>query len=98
MKSKAKLLALLFAMIVLDGCTRHVSAPFPLDVALRGVETDLKNSAVVNMPDVLSGHPARETAFKEAVKNPHGLSRKANPIVPVRRQAFSLALQGTCDP
>ena len=95
MKSKAKLLALLFAMIVLDGCTRHVSAPVPLDVALRGVETDLKNSAVVNMPDLLSGDPARETAFKEAIKNAQCFYRKANPIVPVLVKDFSLALQGT---
>lgn len=81
--------------VALEGCGGNLSAPVGLDVALRGVEEDLKNAAGMSLHDLLSAGPAQEAELKQAIVRAQCFYRKANPIVPVMTKDFTLTLQGT---
>jgi hypothetical protein len=57
-------IAIVFLSGTLVGCTGGIAKPVSLDVALRGVEEDMKASSVVRLYDILSGDAAQEEEFK----------------------------------
>ncbi len=77
------------------GCTGGVAKPIGLDVALRGVETDLKAASGVSLHDIVSGDGGQEEDFKRAISQAQCFYRRANPVVPVMTKEFTLTLHGT---
>lgn len=79
----------------LVGCSGSMAKPVGLDVALRGVEDDLKAAAGVSLHDLVNGGAEQQEEFNMAILRAQCSYRKGNPIVPVMSQAFTLTLQGT---
>lgn len=79
---------------VLAGCTGEIAKPVGLDVALRGVEEDMKAAAVVSLHDMLIGDTAQEEEVKQSIRHAQCFYRRANPLVPVISKDFTLTLQG----
>jgi hypothetical protein len=79
----------------LAGCAGEVAKPVSLDVALRGVEEDMKAAGGVSLHDILSGDRAQEEEFKRAIRHEQCFYRKPNPLVPVINKDFTLTLEGT---
>ena len=63
-----QLVAIVFLGGMLAGCTDGVVKPVGLDVALRGVEEDMKAASGVSLHDILSGDAAQEEEFKRAIR------------------------------
>jgi len=86
------------AIVVLSGsiagCTGEMAKPVSLDVALRGVEGDMRAAAVVSLQDIVIGDAAQEEEFKRTVHHAQCFYRRANPPVPVISKDFTLTLQG----
>src|SRR5215470_2195581 len=86
----------LVAIVFLSaGCASEMTKPVGLDVALKGVEEDMKAASGVSLHDVLSGDAMQEDEFKGAILQAQCFYRKPNPLVPVMIKDFTLTLQGT---
>lgn len=77
------------------GCSGEIAKPVSLDVALRGVEEDLKAASGVSLHDIVSGDGAQEADFTKAILQAQCFYRRPNPFVPVLSKDFTLTLQGT---
>jgi hypothetical protein len=80
---------------VLTGCASEIAKPVGLDVALRGVEEDMKAASAVSLHDILSRDAIQEDEFKKAVLQAQCFYRRPNPLVPVMMKDMTLTLQGT---
>jgi hypothetical protein len=80
---------------VLTGCASEIAKPVGLDVALRGVEEDMKAASAVSLHDILSRDAIQEDEFKKAILQAQCFYRRPNPLVPVMIKDMTLALQGT---
>ena len=90
-----RLVAIVFLSGTLAGCASEMAKPVGLDVALKGVEEDMKAASGVSLHDVLSGDAMQEDEFKGAILQAQCFYRKPNPLVPVMLKDFTLTLQGT---
>ena len=79
----------------LTACASDIAKPVSLDVALRGLEEDMKAASAVSLYDVLSRDAIQENEFKKAVLEAQCFYRRSNPLVPVMIKDFTLTLQGT---
>lgn len=79
----------------LTACANEVVKPVSLDVALRGLEEDMKAASAVSLYDVLSRDAIQENEFKKAILEAQCFYRRSNPLVPVMIKDFTLTLQGT---
>lgn len=95
MKSILRLLSLVLLGGTVTGCASDMAKPVGLDVALRGVEEDLKAASAVSLHDVLSRDAVQEDEFKKAIIHAQYFYRRPNPLVPVMIKDFTLTLQGT---
>jgi hypothetical protein len=90
---------LLFAIVLLSGtiagCTSDIAKPVGLDVALKGVEEDMKAASGVSLHDVFSRDAIQEDEFDRAILQAQCFYRRPNPLVPVMMKDFMLTLQGT---
>jgi len=80
---------------VLTGCASEIAKPVGLDVALRGVEEDMKAASAVSLHDILSRDAIQEDEFKKAILQAQCFYRRPNPLVPVMIKDMTLTLQGT---
>lgn len=89
----------LIAMVLLQGaaaaCSGGTAKPVSLDVALRGVEEDMKAASGVSLHDIASADVAQQDEFNQAILQAQCFYRRGNPIVPVLTKEFTLTLQGT---
>ena len=76
-------------------CASEVVKPVSLNVALRGLEEDMKAASAVSLYDVLSRDAIQENEFKKAILEAQCFYRRSNPLVPVMIKDFTLTLQGT---
>jgi hypothetical protein len=90
-----RLLTIVLLSGALAGCTGGIANPVSLDVALRGVEEDLKAASGVSLHDIVSGDAAQEEEFKRGILQAQCFYRRPNPFVPVMNKDFTLTLQGT---
>jgi hypothetical protein len=90
-----RLVAIVCMSGTLAGCTDGIVKPVGLDVALRGVEEDMKAASGVSLHDMLSGDAAQEEEFNRAILQEQCFYRRPNPLVPVINKDFTLTLQGT---
>jgi hypothetical protein len=79
----------------LTACAGQVAKPVSLDVALRGLEQDMRAASAVSLYDVLSRDAIQENEFKRAILEAQCFYRRSNPLVPVMIKDFTLTLQGT---
>lgn len=86
-------IVLLYA--ALTACGGDVAKPVSLDVALRGLEQDMRAASAVSLYDVLSRDAIQENEFKKAILEAQCFYRRSNPLVPVMIKDFTLTLQGT---
>lgn len=90
-----RLVAIVFLSGTIAGCASEMAKPVSLDLALRGVEEDMKAASGVSLHDVLSGDAMQEDEFKGAILQAQCFYRRPNPLVPVMIKDFTLTLQGT---
>jgi len=95
MKSIHRLIAIVWLSGTLTACASEIAKPVGLDVALRGVEEDMKAASAVSLLDVLSRDAIQEDEFKRAIVQAQCFYRRPNPLIPVMVKDFTLALQGT---
>jgi hypothetical protein len=95
MNSITRLVTVVVLGGVMAGCASEMAKPVGLDVALRGVEEDMKAASGVSLHDVLSGDVMQEDDFKGALLQAQCFYRRPNPLVPVIIKDFTLTLQGT---
>jgi hypothetical protein len=95
MKTLQRLIAGVVLAEALTACANDIAKPVSLDVALKGVEDDMKAAAAVSLHDVLSRDPIQEDDFKRAILEAQCFYRRPNPLVPVMIKDFTLTLQGT---
>jgi hypothetical protein len=95
MKSIQRLITIVVLCGALTGCASEVAKPVGLDVALRGVEEDMKAASAVSLHDVLSRDALQEDEFKKAILQAQCFYRRPNPLVPVMIKDVTLTLQGT---
>jgi hypothetical protein len=95
MRSVQRLVVSILVVGALTACANETAKPVSLDVALRGVEEDMKAAAAVSMHDVLSRDPVQEDEFRKAILEAQCFYRRPNPFVPVMIKDFTLTLQGT---
>lgn len=95
MKSIQRLVAIVVLGGALTGCASEIAKPVGLDVALRGVEEDMKAASAVSLHDVLSRDAIQEDEFKRAILQAQCFYRRPNPFVPVMIKDLTLTLQGT---
>jgi hypothetical protein len=93
--NSTKRLVTIVLLGIIAGCASEIAKPVGLDVALRGVEEDMKAASGVSLHDVLSGGVMQEDEFKGAILQAQCFYRKPNPLVPVIVKDFTLTLQGT---
>ena len=67
----------------IGGCTGEIAKPVGLDVALRGVEDDMKAASGVSLHDVLSTDAIQEVEFNRAILQAQCFYQRPNPLVPV---------------
>lgn len=94
MQCVRQLVAIVLLGGTLAGCAGEVAKPVGLDVALRGVEEDMKAAAVVSVQDILIGDQAQEEEFTRTIHHAQCFYRRANPLIPVISKDFTLTLQG----
>ena len=90
-----RLVAIVCLSGALAGCADGIVKPVDLDVALRGVEEDMKAASGVSLHDILSGDASQEEEFNRAILQEQCFYRRPNPLVPVLNKDFTLTLQGT---
>ena len=95
MKSIRRLITIVVLGGALTGCASEIAKPVGLDVALRGVEEDMKAASAVSLHDVLSRDALQEDEFKRAILQAQCFYRRPNPLVPVMIKDLTLTLQGT---
>ena len=95
MKSVHRLVVSMFLVGALTACANEVAKPVSLELALKGVEEDMKAASAVSLHDVLSRDPIQEDEFKMAILEAQCFYRRPNPFVPVMIKDFTLTLQGT---
>jgi hypothetical protein len=95
MKTVTRLIAMLSIGWALNACAGEIAKPVTLDVALRGVEEDIKAASAVSLHDVLSRDAIQGDEFKTAIVHAQCFYRRSNPFVPVMIKDFTLTLQGT---
>jgi hypothetical protein len=95
MKRARRLLAVVSISCAVTACAGETAKPVGLDVALRGVQEDMKAAAAVSLHDVLSRDDIQENEFKAAIVEAQCFYRRPNPLVPVMIKDFTLTLQGT---
>ena len=67
MKNIRRLITIVVLGGALTGCASEIAKPVGLDVALRGVEEDMKAASAVSLHDVLSRDAIQEDEFKRAI-------------------------------
>lgn len=95
MKNIRRLITIVVLGGALTGCASEIAKPIGLDVALRGVEEDMKAASAVSLHDVLSRDAIQEDEFKRAILQAQCFYRRPNPFVPVMIKDLTLTLQGT---
>jgi hypothetical protein len=95
MKTVTRLIAIMSMGLTLTSCAGEIAKPVTLDVALRGVEDDMKAASAVSLHDVLSRDAVQGDEFKTAIVQAQCFYRRSNPFVPVMIKDFTLTLQGT---
>lgn len=95
MKNIRRLITIVVLGGALTGCASEIAKPIGLDVALRGVEEDMKAASAVSLHDVLSRDAIQEDEFKRAILEAQCFYRRPNPFVPVMIKDLTLTLQGT---
>lgn len=95
MKNIRRLITIVVLGGALTGCASEIAKPVGLDVALRGVEEDMKAASAVSLHDVLSRDAIQEDEFKRAILQAQCFYRRPNPFVPVMIKDLTLTLQGT---
>ena len=95
MKTVRRVIAIVTMSCAVSACTSEVAKPVTLDVALRGVEEDMKAASAVSLYDVLSRDAIQGDEFKAAIVEAQCFYRRPNPFVPVMIKDFTLTLQGT---
>ena len=95
MKNMRHLITIVVLGGTLTGCAREIAKPLGLDVALRGVEEDMKAASAVSLHDMLSRDAIQEDEFKRAILQAQCFYRRPNPFVPVMIKDLTLTLQGT---
>ena len=95
MKNIRGLITIIVLGGALTGCASEIAKPVGLDVALRGVEEDMKAASAVSLHDVLSRDAIQEDEFKRAILQAQCFYRRPNPFVPVMIKDLTLTLQGT---
>lgn len=95
MKNIRRLITIVVLSGALTGCASEIAKPVGLDVALRGVEEDMKAASAVSLHDVLSRDAIQEDEFKRAILEAQCFYRRPNPFVPVMIKDLTLTLQGT---
>ncbi len=95
MKNVQQLVMRIFLVGALTACANEMAKPVSLEVALKGVEEDMKAASAVSLHDVLSRDPIQEDEFKKAILEAQCFYRRPNPFVPVMIKDFTLTLQGT---
>jgi hypothetical protein len=95
MQRTPRLLTIVVLGGLLTGCASEIAKPVGLDVALRGVEEDMKAASAVSLHDILSRDAIQEDEFKKAVLQAQCFYRRPNPLVPVMMKDMTLTLQGT---
>jgi hypothetical protein len=95
MKNIRTLIAMAFLCGTLTACAGEIAKPVGLDVALRGVEEDMRAASAVSLHDILSQDAIQENEFKRAILQAQCFYRGPNPLVPVMIKDFTLTLQGT---
>jgi hypothetical protein len=95
MMSIKRLVAIVVLYGALTACASEIAKPVGLDVALRGVEEDMKAASAVSLHDVLSRDAIQDEEFKKAILQAQCFYRRPNPLVPVMIKDFTLTLQGT---
>ena len=86
---------MVFLIGTIAGCAGEIAKPVGLDVALRGVEDDMKAASGVSLHDVLGRDAIQEDEFNRAILQAQCFYRRPNPLVPVMMKDFTLTLQGT---
>src|SRR5688500_10983299 len=89
-----RLVGIALLSVTITGCTSDIAKPVGLDVALRGVEEDMKAASGVSLHDVLSRDAIQEDEFNRAILQAQCFYRRPNPLVPVMIKDFTLTLQG----
>jgi hypothetical protein len=95
MKNIERIVTIVLLYGALTACANELAKPVGLDVALRGVEEDMKAASAVSLHDVLSRDAIQEDEFKRAILQAQCFYRRPNPLVPVMIKDFTLTLQGT---
>jgi hypothetical protein len=95
MQRTPRLLTIVVLGGLLTGCASEIAKPVGLDVALRGVEEDMKAASAVSLHDILSRDAIQEDEFKKAILQAQCFYRRPNPLVPVMIKDMTLTLQGT---
>jgi len=95
MQRTPRLLTIVVLGGLLTGCASEIAKPVGLDVALRGVEEDMKAASAVSLHDILSRDAIQEDEFKKAILQAQCFYRRPNPLVPVMIKDMILTLQGT---
>ncbi len=90
-----RLITIVVLGAALAGCASEIAKPVGLDVALRGVEEDMKAASAVSLHDILSRDATQEDEFKKAILQAQCFYRRPNPLVPVMIKDMTLTLQGT---
>jgi hypothetical protein len=95
MQRTSRLITIVVLGGVLTGCASEIAKPVGLDVALRGVEEDMKAASAVSLHDILSRDAIQQDEFKKAILQAQCFYRRPNPLVPVMMKDMTLTLQGT---
>lgn len=95
MNCRQRFVAMVFLIGTMGGCAGEIAKPVGLDVALRGVEDDMKAASGVSLHDVLGRDAIQEDEFNRAILQAQCFYRRPNPLVPVMMKDFTLTLQGT---
>ncbi len=82
----------IFVVTALLGCTPTL---VPLKDALMAVQRDLLDSKVMNISDLIGSDNATAETVKKRIRSFQCFYDKANPVIPVFAQDFTLSLQGT---
>jgi hypothetical protein len=95
MKRLERLASSIVLSAALSACANEFAKPVALDLALKGLEEDMKAASAVSLQDVLSRDVVQGEEFKKAILQAQCFYRRPNPFVPVMIKDLTLTLQGT---
>src|SRR5215216_1824832 len=78
MRRTSRLITIVVLGGVLTGCASEIAKPVGLDVALRGVEEDMKAASAVSLHDILSRDAIQQDEFKKAILQAQCFYRRPN--------------------